>query len=260
MNCTICDSSDVKVLLADVSGAQIFLCNNCHNAFTWPTPQLPDYRTEDFQSKGKQDSTLTQWHELPREILESYAIQSALVEKYLPTGAEILEIGGGEGIFLSMLRDKGYLVELTEPSRTAAARARERGLTVYNDYFQNVDLKKEYALICLAHVLEHIDNPLRTLNALRLLLKPGGFILLTQTNFKGFMPVMQKNNWYAWVPDQHFFHFSISGIKFLAQKAGMEVMAYRYSRLVHGQSIYNSAIRFIPRLQDQFHVMLKINK
>src|SRR5258708_9158113 len=155
-----------------------------------------------------------------------------------------------------MVRDKGYQVELIEPSRTAAARAGERGLTVFNDYFQNIELKKRYSLICMAHVLEHIDDPMGTLTALRKMLKPGGFILLTQTNFKGLMPVVLKRHWYAWVPDQHFFHFSVQGIKFLAGKTDLEVVTYRYSRLVHGQSILNSGVRYIPRLQDQFHIML----
>src|SRR5258708_15705205 len=107
MNWTICGSRDIGVLIADVSGSQIFLCHRCLNAFTWPKPRQPDYRTEDFQVKGERHSALTDLRQLPVEIRESYAIQSGLVEKYIPLGAEVLEIGGGEGIFLNMLRDKG---------------------------------------------------------------------------------------------------------------------------------------------------------
>jgi 2-polyprenyl-3-methyl-5-hydroxy-6-metoxy-1,4-benzoquinol methylase len=257
MSCTICGSTDVSILIPEVSGAQIFTCGGCDNAFTWPKPTLPDYRSADFQSREGSRVQLTLMKDIPVEIEQSYRIQCEMILRHVPLGASVLEIGGGEGIFLEMLKKVGYDVELTEPSRSAAMRARLRGLIVYEDYFQSIDFKKKYSVICMAHVLEHMDNPVTVLAGLRELLIPGGIVLLTQTNFRGLMPRRLKNKWYAWVPDQHFSHFSVSGMQHIASSVNAIVLGHRYSRLVHGKSISNSLVRFIPFLQDQFHIALQ---
>jgi 2-polyprenyl-3-methyl-5-hydroxy-6-metoxy-1,4-benzoquinol methylase len=147
---------------------------------------------------------------------------------------------------------------MNEPSIPAAARARSRGLKVYNDYFQVVKFDSTYALITMAHVLEHIEQPLKFLGGLEKLLKPNGYLMLTQTNFNGFMPRFLKENWYAWVPEQHYSHFSIDGIRYMADKLNFEVVAIKYSRLYHGKSIYHQLLRYVPWLQDQIHVLLQL--
>jgi 2-polyprenyl-3-methyl-5-hydroxy-6-metoxy-1,4-benzoquinol methylase len=256
--CTICSSSRVREIVLLSGGEQIMFCQNCKNAFTCPKPQLPDYSSEDFQTQNQDTEKLTLLKDLPGEIGKSYAIQLQIIEKNVPKGSAILEIGGGEGIFLEMLKDKGYETELIEPSVSASKRARARGLNVYTGYFQDKEFYRKYALICMSHVLEHIDDPLSVLAKLRMLLLPGGYILLSQSNFEGFMPWFLKSDWYAWVPNQHFTHFSLSGTKYVAAKSSFSISTYKYSRLVHGPSVYHSVLKYIPFLQDQIHILLQV--
>lgn len=258
MVCTVCHSPDAHEMIALFDKAKIMLCRSCKNAFTLPKPKLPDYSAEDFQAGQGDIDRLTHLEDLPEEIKTSYALQLKMVTKYIPKGSSVLEIGGGEGIFLDMLKKSGYDVELIEPSVSASQRAAKRGLNVQNDYFQNVSFNKKYSLICMAHVLEHVDDPLHAIDQIKQLLAPGGFILLAQTNFKGFMPWLLKADWYAWVPDQHFTHFSLAGLRFLARKSSLSVSTYKYSRLVHDPSIYHQTIKYIPFLQDQIHILLKM--
>lgn len=257
VNCTICGSSNIRQMLELNSKAYIVRCENCGNAFTHPKPNIPDYKSEDFQSRNGDTLKLTTLDSLPHEIQVSYNLQVQMVERILPKGSAVLEIGGGEGIFLEMLKNRGYLVELVEPSVSASSRAQKRGLCVYNDYFQSMSFDRKYSLICMSHVLEHMENPLDVLNKVKGLLTPNGFILLAQTNFKGFMPLLLKANWYAWLPEQHFTHFSLSGLKYLANELSLSISDFRYSRLVHGSSIYHRAVRYIPFLQDQIHILLR---
>lgn len=257
MKCTICGFENSKEIVAFNTGVKILLCKNCSNAYTYLKPQLPDYTNEDFHAKGMFKVKLTQLDDLPSEIQDSYQKQLRLISRCIPGNADILEIGGGEGIFLDLVKKSGFRVELLEPSVSAAARAKQRGLKVYNDYFQNINLEKKYDLVCMAHVLEHIDDPLNALEHIKKLLRPNGFLLLTQTNYKGFMPFLLKERWYAWVPDQHFSHFTMEGINYMANATQFKVVDYKYSRLYHGPSIYHSVIKYIPFLQDQIHVLLK---
>ncbi len=258
MNCTICGHNDSREIVEFVSGVKILVCAKCSNAFTYPPPKLPDYVAEDFHANGEATNKLTRLEDLPEEIRTSYDIQSKLVERHVSKGEPILEIGGGEGIFLNILLERGHLVEMNEPSLSAAARARSRGLKVYNDYFQAVRFDSAYSLIAMAHVLEHIEDPMKFIWNLRTILKPSGYLLLTQTNYRGFMPRFLKDKWYAWVPEQHFSHFTINGIRFMADNSDFEIVDYKYSRLYHDRSVYHRALRYIPFFQDQVHVLLKL--
>lgn len=258
ISCIICSSLEVKEIITFESGVKIFDCKKCRNAFTYPKPKLPDYSKEDFHRNGLETNELTLFEHLPIEIQESYRIQKEMIVKHVPRGAHVLEVGGGEGLFLELLKNSGYNVELIEPSVTASIRAQKRGLNVYNDYLKNVKFPNKYSVICLAHVLEHIENPAQTMEALKNMLEPNGFVLLTQSNYKGFMPYLLKKSWYAWLPSQHFSHFTVSGIKYLAQSIGFKVVSYKHSRLVHWPSIYHKAVRFVPKLQDQIHVLLQL--
>lgn len=254
--CTVCNSSAVRKSVVFESRT-IFYCRHCRNAFTFPKPVPPDYTEEDFQARNEDKEKLTSLSELPEEIRTSYRIQRSMILRKVKAGSSVLEIGGGEGIFLDLLRESGYETQLIEPSKTASKRAEKRGLNVHHGYFQEVKLEKKFDVLCLGHVLEHIDNPMFVMNTLKGYLKPKGFILLTQTNINGFMPRFLRDQWYGWVPDQHFTHFSLPGIKFLARQTGFNVADYRYSRLVHPPSIYQRAVKFIPILQDQIHVLLQ---
>lgn len=258
IQCNICGSVETSKLVSLEFNASIFLCRNCKNAFTFPIPILPDYASEDFHANGLDTKKITKFEDLPEEIQISYNIQAQLVERNIFKNEPILEIGGGEGIFLDVLRGRGYNVEMSEPSLTAASRARERGIKVYGDYFQNIKFESTYALVNMAHVLEHIQNPLSVLEDLKMILRPKGYVMLTQTNFEGFMPRFLKKDWYAWVPSQHFSHFSIKGINYLAKKTNFKIVDYKFSRLYHGDSIYHRALKYVPFLQDQIHVLLKL--
>ncbi|MDH4088845.1 MAG: class I SAM-dependent methyltransferase [Cyclobacteriaceae bacterium] len=238
-------------------GVKIMVCFNCNNAFTFPKPVIPDYSSEDFQARSAETQSLTYVDQLPKEIKFSYNIQLDIIEKKIKKGSSILEIGGGEGIFLDLVKSKGYAVDLIEPSISASNRARKRGLNVHTNYLSEVKSDNRYSLICMSHVLEHMDDPIGTLKQLRPLLQPGGFILLAQSNFQGMMPVLLKKNWYAWLPEQHFTHFSLKGLKFIASKSSMTIVDYRYSRLVHSNTLYHRILKYIPFLQDQIHILFQ---
>lgn len=256
--CPICNSSRTKEVVHLKNEKKVFACKNCGNAFTYPKPQIPDYENMDHHASDRinEKCELKYITDLYQEIQVSYKIQNKIIRKYLQKNSSILEIGGGEGIFLDTLKND-YQVELAEPSKSAAQRASIRGIKVYNDYYQNLYLDNTYDLICMSHVLEHIDNPIETVNSLKKNIRNEGYILLTQTNYKGFMPLFLKENWYAWVPEHHFWHFSIEGMKYLANITGLKIIDYKYSRLYHGKSIYHEAMKFFPSLRDQFHILLK---
>lgn len=103
----------------------------------------------------------------------------------LPANAEILEIGSGTGANLDLLAEFGSVtgIEMSEEAITLAA-SRTQGMmkvTLRQGMCpQDIEkIGKEFDLICLFDVLEHIDEDSETLRQLVQILKPGGKLLLT---------------------------------------------------------------------------------
>ena len=67
--------------------------------------------------------------------------------------------------------------------------------------------------VVMSQVLEHLENPREILAGVAKVLKAGGRLLLVQTHWLGVMPQRYGGKWYAWVPEQHFWHFTPQGIE-----------------------------------------------
>jgi 2-polyprenyl-3-methyl-5-hydroxy-6-metoxy-1,4-benzoquinol methylase len=261
MNCPICGIKSEKAYT--IRGVGIYFCKICLIGFTHPGPTLPEYKKMDFHSDAlnsdiNEPQKLTIVN-LPYDWARLIKIQISMVVRNLEEGSEILEIGCGEGLLISELEKCGYKVTGIEPSSSASRRAQNKGLNVINGLFPEVALKNKYDLIILSQVLEHISNLDGILNELRKII-PSGYLLLTQTNFKGLIPTIKKGNWYAWVPEQHFWHFTLNGLSNYLSKRNFEKVEYKYSSLVHPHNVLYWISTFKGSWMDQFTSLYRIKR
>jgi SAM-dependent methyltransferase len=104
----------------------------------------------------------------------------------LPENAKILEAGCGTGGNLQMLARHGQ-VEAMELEETAREFANKRQVTAvrYGSLPDIIPFENEkYDLIVAFDVIEHIDDDVTALEALRNHLKPGGWLVLTVPAFQ----------------------------------------------------------------------------
>jgi len=105
----------------------------------------------------------------------------ASIKEFLPKGG-ICDIGCGDGSFLSALRDKGYRnCWGIEPSAHACESASGKKLDVVTGDVSDVPRftrGKMLRAVTLFHVLEHMDDPLETLQILRDALPSGGILVI----------------------------------------------------------------------------------
>lgn len=112
-------------------------------------------------------------------------IRSLLRSLVLPPQAEILEVGCGTGGNLRMLADFGNVTGM-EPDGAAAQMARDRNVAsvlfgkLPNDFPR---FSRQFDLIALFDVIEHVEEDGESLQALSAILKPGGRIILTVPAF-----------------------------------------------------------------------------
>ncbi|MFH5805573.1 class I SAM-dependent methyltransferase [Alienimonas sp. DA493] len=222
-----------------------------------PPPQLPEdhYRDADFHAYISPAG-------LPRQWDRGLTMQTGLLRRHLDEGAGVLEVGCGQGVLLDRLRLAGFRTVGLEPSRAAAARAADLGLMVINGELGAEPLSPErlggpVSAVVFSHVLEHLPNPEAALRAAAAV--PGcRYVLLVQANWRGWMARKQGAKWHAWVPDQHYWHFTPAGLTKFVTNLGWSVAELEYSSLEHGSKFGTRLLERAGPLLDQFHLLVRI--
>ena len=130
-----------------------------------------------------------------------------LIGRHVPAGA-LLDVGCGHGLLLDEARRRGYEVTGIELSRGAAEYARDvLGLDVREEpieRFAEAQPPASFQAIVLVDVLEHLEDPLGTLDACERLLAPGGALCLVTPDPSSATARAAGRRWWAFVPAHTF--------------------------------------------------------
>ncbi|GAA0247391.1 class I SAM-dependent methyltransferase [Marinomonas primoryensis] len=125
----------------------------------------------------------------------------------------VLDVGSGDGVFLSSLSD---LVTKTavEPSPDLRHQLQKQGVNVYED-LSDIPSSMFFQLITLNDVLEHIENPASFLSCLARHLTPDGIIVISVPDYSRLIARVLKEKYYLTTP-MHLSYFTWSSLKYLA--------------------------------------------
>jgi SAM-dependent methyltransferase len=258
--CPLCKNQTWRIFAATPEW-QIRRCESCTNAWTHPPPGQYDYENHDFHSETTEGSVLESCgiEKLPLQWQRCIHQQVCQLERVIPPGSKILEVGCGEGLLLNELAKVGFSVYGIEPSKTASERARRQGLKVITGHFPSEALTGPFDIVILSHVLEHLSDPGKIIEQIKAA-APGGYLFLVQSHYKGLIPTLEREKWYAWMPTQHFWHFTPKGLELVCGSYGFGLVDYEFSSLVHPNKWWwiRPLALLCPRLYDQFHILLQI--
>ncbi|MEW5920313.1 MAG: methyltransferase domain-containing protein [Bacillota bacterium] len=191
------------------------ICKTCGLVF-----QNPPMNKEKLMSFYKYQYRYNEKGESVRHQQKDY------IEKFLTNKkGKILDIGSFEGYFLNLFKVDGWETLGVEPSVEGAKICIERyGIKVYNDMFENLSLpEKEFDVISIRHVLEHVDDAFNTIMLMKKYLKDEGIIFIEVPNIENFD--------YYNIADaydfQHIFNFSRNTIKNYLNKCGLEIIDFQ---------------------------------
>jgi SAM-dependent methyltransferase len=126
----------------------------------------------------------------------------------------IIDVGCGGGAYLAMMRDLGWPVVGIEPDPAAAEVARSKGLTVRDGSLIEAQLPgSSAAQISLNHVIEHLPDPLQTIQECYRVLKPGGRLVVYTPNSSSLGHKLFRQSWLHLDPPRHLFLFSSKNIR-----------------------------------------------
>jgi SAM-dependent methyltransferase len=145
-----------------------------------------------------------------------------------------VELGCGGGSFLAELADAGLEVSGVEPSAAAAARARVRsGVPVAQQSIAEVDFDPaSLDLVVAWMVLEHLHNPVETIERIHGWLRPGGVLALSVPDSASYPARTFKSFWYGLQVPTHLFHYSRASLSGLLAGGGFEITRLADQRTV----------------------------
>ncbi len=157
--------------------ANVVTCVNRSFRFVSPRPTQREI-ARGYSTPTSYATWLTQTQ--PR--LELWRRRFEAVMESRPSGS-LLDVGAGLGTFLSIARDRGWTVAGTEVSSTAIRYAATAyGIELMCGQLDETEFATRFDVITLWHVLEHVPDPVVTLQAVRRLLAPRGRVVLALPN------------------------------------------------------------------------------
>jgi 2-polyprenyl-3-methyl-5-hydroxy-6-metoxy-1,4-benzoquinol methylase len=155
-----------------------YRCSSCRLIFLSPIPNdLGKYYPADYYSIPLSINELAESAEEERYKID--------IVKQFASGGRLLEIGPAYGGFIYLAKQAGFTAEAIEMDPSCCRFIRETiGVKAIqsNDPTEALKGVVNYEVIALWHVIEHLTNPWKTLEAISKKLQPGGVLILAAPN------------------------------------------------------------------------------
>ncbi len=219
-----CGSQSLSVDVFQTSTRRYVRCPDCELVFLNPRPlsaMVEEFYREDYdEAYGEVEASSDR-----DPVFESVVRR---LGQYRQAPGRLLDVGCGDGAFLSLCRSAGWTCYGLELSKRAAARAVRRGLTVLPpDFLERMGKHEPFDVITLVNVLETVTSPAALLRQVAGALAPSGLVAIRATNGAFHLPMRTPARWVGSRYDQafHLFLYSPPTLRSLLQRVGLETIA-----------------------------------
>jgi len=229
MNCHCCDG-EYTTLQKD-----IYICPECSHIYRDYTGDSIEYHTncyrdeEGFRGSGEilNGKITEQFHENRKGMCTNRVTYSS---SFMKDGDSVLDIGAGAGTFAKLLNEKFDLdvLECAELDDRLVAECKQLGFKTTQSGILELPDDKEFDVIFMWHVLEHIQDVKESIKKLRKIVKKRAIIevpLLVALDGKGRRRSLTPPNEGNY--DGHYHYFSERSFRKLAKSAGMRIIDLR---------------------------------
>jgi len=249
----------------------LYRCLGCHSGYLDPRPTpvtiaLAYQRYYTHESAGKEafmkpkrglawlrsclrygylndryNLTLKPASPLGRWIVPLFPVQRRDIDRWMRhmaaphPGARLLDVGCGNGDHLRLASRIGWEAQGLEPDPSATAAARSTGLHVQEGHLPDTGLPSDYFdAVTLSHVIEHLHDPVRSLQELYRILAPGGKLWIATPNLESPLHRFFRRNWRGLEPPRHLVLFNLRSLVSICQRNGFKsVVVCKQSQFAH---------------------------
>jgi len=244
INCPLCGSADYTVVqpahypasvderrLKQIFRAasdhalwdQVVRCRVCNLVYINPRPRaeliLEGYaQAEDPVFAAQNDARIRGFRKTLESVVQRLGIS--------PQGRRVLDVGCAGGAFLVAARQMGFAVTGIEPARWMAAYGREHyQLDIREGILEPSSFEAHsFDVITLWDVIEHLPQPLETLQIVRSLLKPGGVLLVNYPDIGTLPARVLGRRWPFWL-SVHLIYYTRKTMTEQLRRAGFSTFS-----------------------------------
>lgn len=158
------------------------------------------------------------------QLVKNYTLKKKLklINSFNTEKKTILDIGAGTGDFLATCKNNNWQILGIEPNQ----KARETGASKNINLLENLSevKNKNFDVITMWHVLEHVENLQEYIQQLKELLKENGTLVIAVPNYKSYDANYYKNFWAAFDVPRHLWHFSQTSISKLFSMENIKII------------------------------------
>lgn len=139
------------------------------------------------------------------------------LRRLVRSGGRLLDVGCGRGTLLRRARAAG--VEAYGIERPSSEAHSLPGI-FYQDLGECRFPGEHFQLVVLWHVLEHLRDPMATLQEICRILEPGGWLSVAVPNYGGAQARAAAGGWFHLDLPRHLWHFPQSSLRLLLENSG----------------------------------------
>ncbi len=215
LRCPVCqsekdESSYIETYVSSFNNQEykLYHCKTCDLQWWQPLKIIPEF----YELEGSEGSKIRHL-----AINEKIGENHRMFFKYIPLkSGRLLDVGCGDGVFLKEAQKAGFEVwGIDFDSKSIKVCQEKWGLKntfamspqEFAEFCQKEGLK--FDVITFFEVLEHQDKPVEFLEAIKSMLKPGGYIAGSVPNRESWLEEITGRKLYKWdFPPHHFLRFS----------------------------------------------------
>jgi len=239
--CPLCGTTSSQPLYADLpdrrhwigTGFGVVRCTSCGLTRTDPRPTpaaIPRYYPESYISFHHEHPQHGWLARSARWLLRlPYTLRYGPISSIppAPQAGRALDVGSGSGDLLAELQSRGWEPWGIEPDPQQADASRRRlGLASHQVVASTAEAAQlpaeSFDLVTMAHVLEHVHEPLQVLQQVRTWMRPGGILRIWIPNIASVESRVFRGLWFGLDIPRHLYHFDPSTLRRLLVTAGFE--------------------------------------
>lgn len=246
MNCPLCQNNNPKKFkIYFDTDIKAYQCLSCNLVSQYPGPG--EAKDPDYYSRGFRNGS--EWMFPERNNVLTNIADNIF---YIKSNPVILDVGCGDGHFLSICQNRGWETYGIEPSRELAEYADKKVGNIKQGFYDKNDYPEKYFdVISMIQVLEHIANPCSFLETAKYHLKTNGIVVIEVPSiYAPHVLLYSKLTKYfhaknpSGVGPDHVNYFSPHSLEMICKKAGLKPIKiitgrwkYKYSGLLGKVSI-----------------------
>jgi len=221
--CPISNSNDAWVVSEiDRHGKRLRNVMSSKSGLIFVDP-IPFENTEEFYKSEYRKSYKGVHQPKPKHIYRAGRLALKRISRIEPLIDKLsvcLDAGSSSGEFVYLMRKSGYEAQGVEANEPYAVFSKKNlDIPVSITPFSKFKPEREFDLISMFHVLEHLENPIRDLRYLADSLRVGGTMVIEVPNI--LYPDMAFSN--KWHP-AHLFSYTVESLSSLMREVGLEVL------------------------------------